>query len=274
MTIIKSNSNPDGLKLLAIHDKQIIRQYLAKVNAADFVYHCNNLASPYWEETQWFGWCDGTTVLALAMLITRYEMPVLLACSYRDDDAAQQQLLQALQPYLPQSLYCHLNRGACHELRDEFSVQVVCGYHNMQLIGGSSVLPLDVDRVQRLGLADSERIVALLEQSHPDHLLDEEFLRAGYFWGIESSQRLVCLAGVVAKSAEYGLVSLGNVTTHPDYRRQGLARLTLTKALADLQTEFPTIVLNVKTQNETAIACYRQLGFETTGSFEEVILGQ
>ncbi len=274
-TIIKNHSNVNGFSVLAIHDKQIVRQYLAKENAADFIYHCNNLESPYWEATQWFGWFDGQTVLALAMLIMKYETPVLLACSYRDDDAAQQQLLQALQPYLPRSLYCHLNRGVWHELRNDFSVQAVCGYHNMQLTGSSAVpSPSGVDRVRRLGPADFDRIVELLEQSHPDHLLDEEFLRAGYFWGIESDQRLVCLAGVVAKSAAYGLVSLGNVTTHPDYRRQGLARLTLTKALADLRAEFSTIVLNVKAQNQAAIACYRQLGFATSGSFEEVILGE
>jgi predicted GNAT family acetyltransferase len=111
-----------------------------------------------------------------------------------------------------------------------------------------------------------------LKDSHHDHFVDEEFIDQGYYFGIKHHNDLIILAGVVAKSEQYSVVSIRNVATHPQYRKRNLASTTVSARIQNLHPIYRTITLNVKEANAPAINCYKKLGFIETGTFEEVIL--
>lgn len=255
-----------------IHDKNEIRKYLSKVNVENFVYQCGNLESPFWEKTQWYGLYDNNEIVALAMLGIHYGFPVLLASTYCEDQY-QDRLLAEIYQYLPSELYSHLNMNSAQQLEKRFKVNSLCSFKNMRLDDMNPIMKIDSKNVQMLLGKDKDRIIEFLEFSHPEYILDSEFLEEGYFWGIIRDGKLVSLAGITAKSAEYGIVSIGNVTTHPDYRNQGLATQVISKLITELKEEFEIIVLNVKAENHSALNCYKKLGFKETGVFEEVIFG-
>ncbi len=259
------------MEFSAIHDKNIIREYLSKQDIGNFVYHCNNLESPFWDQTQWFGITENGIVRALAMLILRYETPVLLAATCRDHDRYQEELLGHLRKLIPATLYSHLDVGAARFLDDGTRTTSSCRYYNMRLEDASRALKNDTAGVIQLHVHDRAAVLQLLNESHPDHLFDNEYLEAGYFWGIKQGDAIISLAGVTAFSQEYDLISIGNVTTHPAFRRQGLAMRTVAALLRHLAPSFGGIVLNVKQINLAALGCYRNLGFTEIGSFDEVI---
>jgi len=259
------------LEFGAVHDKNKIREYLNKQDAGNFVYHCNNLEPPFWDQTQWFGITENGTVQALAMLILRYETPVLLAVNCRGLDRYQEELLSQLNKLMPVTLYSHLDIGAGRFLDNGTRTTSRCGYYNMRLIDASRVENKDTAGVIQLSDEDGAAVLRLLNESHPDHLFDREFLEAGYFWGIKQGEALISLAGVTAFSREYDLISIGNVTTHPAFRRQGLATKTVAALIRHLLPSFGRIVLNVKQNNSAAIGCYRNLGFGEIGCFDEVM---
>ncbi|TCL67324.1 FR47-like protein [Hydrogenispora ethanolica] len=258
------------MRLAAIHEPALIKEYLNRPDRGNLIYYCNNLEPPFWENTQWFGLMAGEHLAALAMLITKYQVPALLATSYRPDDPYLPELLERLRPYLPQDLYCHVDSHAVERLPSGMAGQRVSPYYNMKLVDRNRLPVLDPGRAVRLGTADKPAIIALLEESHPDYLLDEEFCDAGYYWGIREAGRLVSLAGVVAKSEEYAIAAVGCVTTHPDFRRAGLATQVMAALIHDLTPRYGEIVLNVKQANQNAVRCYRKLGFEVIGEFAEV----
>ena len=49
-------------------------------------------------------------------------------------------------------------------------------------------------------------------------------LETGKYFGIRREGILVSVAGIHVYSPEYDVAALGNITTHPDFRGQGLGR--------------------------------------------------
>jgi predicted GNAT family acetyltransferase len=96
-------------------------------------------------------------------------------------------------------------------------------------------------------------------------------LADGVFYGIEEGGRLVCVAGthLVAPTEKIGAV--GNVFTHPDHRRQGLAAACTSAVCAELLAGELTVVLNVGIENAPAMRLYRQLGFEKHCTYYETV---
>ena len=71
------------------------------------------------------------------------------------------------------------------------------------------------------------------------------------------------VASYVGASYVLDECEIGNVCTHPDYRRQGLAQAVLEQLInkcAELKIE--SVFLEVSSQNAGAIALYRKIGFE------------
>jgi ribosomal-protein-alanine N-acetyltransferase len=63
---------------------------------------------------------------------------------------------------------------------------------------------------------------------------------------------------------------VATIATHPQYRRMGIARQLLGKALEDAKAEGAVdVVLEVRSTNEAAQAMYKKFGFETTGRREK-----
>src|SRR6266566_5143484 len=67
----------------------------------------------------------------------------------------------------------------------------------------------------------------------------------------------------------YKIGVLGNVTTHPDYRGQRLGSAVCAKLCKVLLETVDRVGLNVRADNASAIACYKRLGFEIIGEYDE-----
>jgi predicted GNAT family acetyltransferase len=79
----------------------------------------------------------------------------------------------------------------------------------------------------------------------------------------------VGVAGIHVYSERYKVAALGNVTTHPEFRGQGVATAAVAKLCRELAHTVDNIGLNVKADNPGAIASYKRLGFEIIATYEE-----
>jgi predicted GNAT family acetyltransferase len=82
----------------------------------------------------------------------------------------------------------------------------------------------------------------------------------------------VSVAGAHVYSPQYKVAALGNITTHPQFRGKGLARVVCAKLCQELLQTVNHIGLNVKVDNISVIACYCKLGFEPVATYEEYSL--
>jgi ribosomal protein S18 acetylase RimI-like enzyme len=118
----------------------------------------------------------------------------------------------------------------------------------------------------------------------PDHhdLLDELYslggggafdlaqLQHGAFYGALVENRLVAVAGTHLVSPTYGVAAVGNVFTHPHYRRRGYGTATTSAVVTELLARgIQDIILNVGQNNVSAVRVYERLGFERYCPFFE-----
>lgn len=74
------------------------------------------------------------------------------------------------------------------------------------------------------------------------------------------------VAGYIGSQSVEGEADMMNVAVHPDYRRQGIARLLVTELVAALAKKgVSSLALEVRTSNVPAISLYEQLGFIQVG---------
>ena len=98
-------------------------------------------------------------------------------------------------------------------------------------------------------------------------------LELGPFFGVWDSGVLVATAGIHVLSKTYGVAAVGNVFTHPVFRKRGLARACSQSVLLELENlGIATIVLNVAQDNRASIQLYQSLGFSIHCSFYEGLI--
>ena len=74
------------------------------------------------------------------------------------------------------------------------------------------------------------------------------------------------VAGYIGSQSVEGEADMMNVAVHPDYRRQGIARLLVTELVAALAKKgVSSLALEVRASNVPAISLYEQLGFVQVG---------
>ena len=74
------------------------------------------------------------------------------------------------------------------------------------------------------------------------------------------------LAGYIGSQSVEGEADMMNVAVHPDFRRRGVARSLILKLIEGLKANgVHSLALEVRASNESAIALYEKLGFETVG---------
>jgi ribosomal protein S18 acetylase RimI-like enzyme len=125
--------------------------------------------------------------------------------------------------------------------------------------------------VERLGVDDLAHIDRLYkgQQDAPDGYHSRQ-LEMGPFVGIWESGTLVATAGIHVFSERRSMAAIGNVYTHPDWRRRGLAQACTASLLSILLSKgVATIVLNVGQNNQAALALYERMGFKIHCPFYE-----
>jgi ribosomal protein S18 acetylase RimI-like enzyme len=91
----------------------------------------------------------------------------------------------------------------------------------------------------------------------------------GVYYGIRIGGRLVAAAGTHVISPDARLAAVGNVMTHRDYRGRGYAKVTTSAVTQELLRSCDQVVLNVRSDNPSALAAYRRLGYREHVRFDE-----
>ena len=123
-----------------------------------------------------------------------------------------------------------------------------------------------------LGAADLPALRALYALAYPGNWFDPRMLATGQYLGIRQDGELLAVAGVHVWSPTYRVAALGNVTTHPRVRGQGLAAAVVAALCGRLRAHVDHVTLNVKADNVAAVRLYRRLGFSRVADYGEYTL--
>jgi ribosomal protein S18 acetylase RimI-like enzyme len=83
----------------------------------------------------------------------------------------------------------------------------------------------------------------------------------GVYYGVYDAGRLVAMAGTHVVAPQMGVAIVGNVVTHPRYRRLGYGTIATSAVTAALLETCPFVLLTVEEGNEPALRVYRRLGY-------------
>jgi RimJ/RimL family protein N-acetyltransferase len=135
----------------------------------------------------------------------------------------------------------------------------------MAITSGSQLsLPAPCPRpVQRLTPADLPALQALYSR-HPESAFAAELFPQALYFGIYEGDAIVAAGGTHVLCLTHSIAVLGNILTAPPYRGQGFATaVTAALVTALLDQQISSVVLNVFTDNLTAVGVYQSLSFTT-----------
>ncbi|WP_018350390.1 GNAT family N-acetyltransferase [Longispora albida] len=249
--------------LRTVHDRQELAA-LFEPDPGLHLYELGDLDDYFWPYTTCYRMPAGRTA---ALVYTGAAFgPLLLALGRPDTAAEQRELLSALQPVLPRSFYAHVTNGA-EDVLSDYRVSDH-GVHLKMLLKGFA--PASGEPVVRLGPDDLTELQELYAAAYPDNSFDPRMLGAGEYAGIRRDGRLVAVAGVHIHSRSRRIAALGNVTTLPELRGQGLAAVAASALCRTLLSTVDHIGLNVQADNTAAVSLYQRLGFEITAEYREM----
>ncbi len=116
-------------------------------------------------------------------------------------------------------------------------------------------------RARRLAGRDVRRVNRLYRSDGTPAFYTAQNIDDAVYYGAFDEDRLVAVAGTHVVSQPEGIGVIGNVFTHPRYRRQGLGTLVTSAVTRELLTSGREAVLSVEPSNEAAVRTYRRLGF-------------
>jgi ribosomal protein S18 acetylase RimI-like enzyme len=264
------NSAP-GRKIVQVEDRSMLAAFFRR-DPLLHLYELGDLDPFFWPSCRWHGLFSATG--ALEAVVLEYACPLaptVLALG-REEDEALRILVAAIAASLPTRFYAHLTPG----LAEVFGAQSRerCGLHRKMALADRSALDaVDVGEATWLDPSDLEEVRGFYERAYPENWFDARMLATGRYVGLREDQGLVAIAGVHVHSVELGVAALGNVATLPRRRGRGLARRVTAALCRRLIGEVEHVGLNVEATNDSAIACYRRLGFVDVANYEEWWIG-
>lgn len=231
-----------------------------------------------WASSTW--WVDGDAVVGVLDL-PGSPAPVVYAvgASPRVDDATLR-LLARLAPALPPQLVITGPLGLTARLAHRYRTTWSAPHRKMHL-ARPSALPSASDAVSVLDrddLSDLERLFAL--DPHAGSFFHPGLLDTGCYVGIRAPsgdpggdvRPLIAVAGIHVVDRRQAVAAIGNVSTHPSWRRRGLARAVVSALCRRLLVDVEVVGLNVRRDNVAARALYHGLGFDELIDYEEAEL--
>jgi ribosomal protein S18 acetylase RimI-like enzyme len=128
--------------------------------------------------------------------------------------------------------------------------------------------PADVERLLPVEIPELNRLYQLGFSAW----LPASTIANGLYFGIRVGGRLVAAAGTHVISPEARLAVVGNVMTHAEYRGRGYATAVTGAVTAELLRFCDQVALNVRADNQPALAAYRRLGYQVYTPFEERLI--
>ena len=254
-----------------LDDKEEIESFLRK-NVPLHIYELGDLDDFYWPHTTWYAMRKGKQVRALVMLYTAEELPVLLALCEGEEIALQKELIRSIAHLLPTRFYAHVTPGIEEALSQGHVLTPTGANVRMLLKDAGHLREADTASVFRLSISDVGELMDFYDLSYPGHHFNPRMVKTNMYWGVKMQGSIVSVAGVHVCSQRYGVAALGNIATHPDFRKRGLGTAVTAKLCSSLLDIVESIGLNVKTDNAAALHCYRKLGFEEIATIEQYMI--
>jgi ribosomal protein S18 acetylase RimI-like enzyme len=253
-----------------LHSKDQIEALLRR-NTFLHLYAIGDLDDFFWRYTTWYGLEDDHQLQQVVLLYTGSALPTLLA-HLEEPVALMPPLLRSILHLLPRRVYAHLSPELIPVFAEDYHVRQHGLHYKMALTKPECLSAFDSSAVVPLSSADLDALTELYHVSYPGNWFDPRMLETGYYYGIRRGNRLVSVAGVHVYSQQYKVAALGNVTTHPELRGQGLGTIVCARLCQELLKTVDHVGLNVKADNVGALASYAKLGFERIAVYEECSL--
>lgn len=139
----------------------------------------------------------------------------------------------------------------------------------VQLVAERPAVVGHEDRIEQLGAADIEAMLALAELTKPGPF-SRGALSFGDFWGVRENGRLVAMAGERMKLD--GFSEISGVCVHPDSRGRGFAKLLSMYVAGRIIERGETPFLHAYATNAAAIALYQSIGFALRSAMNVAVL--
>lgn len=246
----------------SVHDRDELAGLLRR-DPAQHAYQLGDLDDFFWPYTTWYRHRD-----SVALVYHGNGLPILLALDSPERAGDLAALLDGLAPLLPARFYAHLSPGAEDVLGRYFEAEPH-GVHLKLALTDHTRLNAVTPAGAVLTPADLPELTALYELAYPGNWFDQRMLETGQYVGLRLDGALVAVAGVHVWSPTYRVAALGNVTTHPDLRNQGLGRSVVAALCHRLRRSVEHITLNVRADNAAALALYARLGFTAIDDYFE-----
>lgn len=252
-----------------LHDREEIERFL-RTDVGLHLYSLGDLDDFFWPCTTWFAHRTNGGIDAIALLYTGMAMPTLLALNADVEPMAE--LVSSIREILPVRFSAHLCPGLASVLEQTHQLHAH-GLHCKMMLSRETALrlrttPTDGGTV-RIGTGDLPELIAFYKDAYPGNWFDPRMLETDQYVGIRENDRLVSVAGVHVYSPRYRVAALGNIATLPTHRGRGYGSRVTAELCRLLSHQGLDVGLNVNARNETAIVCYRRIGFETVAHYEE-----
>lgn len=258
------------MKIYPIQNKEKIARFL-QLNPEMYLYALGDLDDFFWPNTHWYALEDKEELLALTFLYTGGKSVTLLG--FCEDQEPMKELLSSLLPLSHSNFHAQLSAGLENVFDQKYHREEFGDYSRMILRHPERLLSLKCPDVCSLSESDMEDIELLYRESYPENWFDSSMLQSEKYFGIRKNGKLVSIAGIHVFSERYQVAALGNITTHPLWRGEGLGMQTTARVGQSLIAtgSIKTIGLNVKKHNFSALRCYQKLGFEQVFDFNEYV---
>jgi ribosomal protein S18 acetylase RimI-like enzyme len=257
------------MKINRITDRRKLAAYFRQDLNIHF-YSLGDLDDFYWPNTICLGIESSRGVEAVSTIYRGDRLPVLLVFS--DPGKLSHEYINQLIYYLPDQVYAHLSPDLERYFQNEFNVTEIGDHFKMKLENPDILTKIETKSLQQLSKHDLPEMIDLYKSSYPGNAFDPRMVLTGLYFGYRLEGRIVSAGGVHVYSEKYKVAALGNITTHPDHRNQGLAKMVTAKICQALAGKVEFIGLNVKCSNLAAIKLYQALGFKISNKYGEFSL--
>jgi hypothetical protein len=234
--------------VVEIQDRDLLLSHLAK-DRVGCAYPLGYLDEAYAPWCQWWGVVapESEDIRLLLLLYTGLSVPVVLVAG---DAAAAPELLEALYNALPDRFYAHLPQPHVAPFGGFYDTRQLVPMLRMSLERARYTIQEVDPFVVRLGHRDTAEIVKLYEH-YPDNLFEPYQLESGLYFGMHrrSGGQLISIAGVHVVSKANDVAIVGNVVTHPKYRRNALATRVVARLLNETFESVSLAAVNVPEGN-------------------------
>lgn len=255
-----------------LHHRPAIESFLRQ-DPDLHLYELGDLDNFFWPYTTWYASREGRRVSALFLLYSGGDLPVVLALARPGPGLERlRALLEASLSLLPRRFYCHLTPGLDGALAGAYRLEPHGRYLKMALNSPSCLDAIDIAPAIPFTPSDAEELRSYYDAAYPGNWFDPRMLETGCYFGIRRDGQIASVAGVHVYSPRTRAAALGNISTAPEYRGQGLGKQVTARLCQELRKTVEHIGLNVYAGNVPALAVYTRLGFTPIAEYDEFMV--